>query len=58
MGKKKQRKKEPVTDDLRLAPEQRLVSRFDSASIAEYPVADPDKMGMRVRDNCAEENIQ
>ena len=57
MGKK-QRKKAPVTEDLRLDPSQRLVSKFDSESIAEFPVGSPKKMGMRVRDNCAEENIR
>ena len=57
MGKK-QKRRAPVTDDLRLDPAQRLCSRFDSASIARYPVASRKDMGMRVRDNCAEENIR
>jgi len=58
MGKKKAKQKAPVTDNLRLDPEQRLAAKFDSESIAKFPVGDPDKMGMRVRDNCAEENIR
>ena len=56
MSKKK--KKAPVTDNLRLDPEQRVSPKFDSACVAQYPVASPDKMGMRVRDDCAEDNIQ
>ena len=55
---KKKKKKPGSADDLRLDPEARLCSRFDETSIAKFPVADPDRMGMRVRDNCAEENIQ
>lgn len=63
MSKKKQKNKgsagdgAPATDNLRLAPEQRLCPRFDSASIAKYPVAKPGKMGFRVVDNAAEEHI-
>ena len=55
---KKERAKAPLTDDLRLAPEQRLVPSFDSSSTKTYPVAAPGEMGMRVLDNCAEDNIQ
>ncbi len=55
---KKRKAKPSVPEDLRLEPEKRVVSKFDSESIAEYPVADPKQMGMRVRDNCAEENIR
>ena len=36
----------------------RLCARFDDVSIAEFPVAAPGEMGVRVVDNCAEENIQ
>ena len=32
--------------------------KFDDVSIAEFPVAAPGEMGVRVVDNCAEENIQ
>ncbi len=58
MGKKRKKGNPSAPEDLRLDPEKRVVSRFDSESIAEFPVAEPRKMGMRVRDNCAEENIQ
>lgn len=44
-------------DDLRLDPQQRLCPKFDPVSIAEFPVAEPGKMGLRVLDNCAEEHI-
>ena len=43
--------------DLRLEPEKRLCPKFDAKSIARYPVAARDEMGMRVVDNCAEEHI-
>ena len=43
---------------LRLNPQLRLCARFDDVSIAEFPVAAPGEMGVRVVDNCAEENIQ
>ncbi len=45
-------------EDLRLNPQLRLCAKFDETSIAKFPVADPGEMGMRVLDNCAEENIQ
>ncbi len=48
-------KKEPV--DLRLDPEKRICPKFDSHSIALFPVAKPGEMGVRVVDNCAEEHI-
>lgn len=41
-----------------LDPESRLAEKFDSASIAKFPVGSPDKMGMRVLDDCAEQNIK
>lgn len=53
MSKKKTKKQSP---DLRLEPEKRLANKFDSASIAKFPVGSPGKMGFRVVDNCAEEN--
>ena len=56
MAKKK--KKQETSPNLRLEPEKRLAARFDSASIAAFPVGRPGDMGMRVRDNCAEENQQ
>lgn len=45
------------TDQMRVDPEQRICSNFDSYSIAKYPIAKPRDMGMRVQDNCAEEHI-
>ncbi len=44
-------------EDLRLSPQLRLCAKFDPDSIAEFPVAEPGEMGMRVVDNCAEEHI-
>ena len=55
MTKKKQPKRRP-SDTLRLDPEQRLVSKFDSVGIAGFPVAEPGEMGFRVLDDCAEEH--
>lgn len=44
------------TDQMRIDPEQRICSHFDSTSVAKYPIAKPKNMGMRVLDNCAEEH--
>lgn len=44
-------------EDMRLNPELRLCPRFDCTSIARFPVAHRDEMGVRVLDNCAEEHI-
>lgn len=44
-------------EDLRLDPELRLCTKFDSTSIAKFPVAARKEMGVRVLDNCAEEHI-
>lgn len=49
--------KKKETQDLRLNPMERLCPKFDEESIAMFPVAKPDQMGMRVLDNCAEEHI-
>ena len=54
MAKKKKTKQ---GENLRLNPEERLAAQFDSVSIAKYPVADAEKVGFRVLDNCAEEHI-
>jgi len=48
----------PIDDNLRLDPEQRLCAKFDSESIAKFPVASRENMGFRVLDNCAEENMK
>ena len=53
-GKKKKARRE--SDCLRIAPEQRIAGKFDAASIAKFPVAEPGKMGFRVLDDCAEEH--
>lgn len=49
--------KKKETEDLRLDPEKRICPKFDQTSIALFPVADPEKMGFRVLDNCAEEHM-
>lgn len=51
------RKKKPVTEDLRLSPEKRLCPEFDAVSIKKFSAPDRDEMGVRVLDNCAEEHI-
>lgn len=55
MSQKK--KSETKTEDLRVNPEKRLCSKFDETSIAKFPVAKQEEMGVRVVDNCAEEHI-
>lgn len=45
------------TEDLRLDPEARLCPAFDHCSIKLFHAADPEKMGFRVLDNCAEEHM-
>ena len=57
MSKKTKRKPAAPGEDLRLNPEKRTANKFDADSIALFPVAQPGSMGMRVRDNCAEEHI-
>jgi hypothetical protein len=53
----KNKKKNPKADsNICLDPEQRLVAKFDSTSIAKFPVAPRGKMGVRVVDDCAEEH--
>lgn len=51
------KKKTNQKENLRLNPEERLAAQYDSVSIAKYPVADAEKIGFRVLDNCAEEHI-
>lgn len=55
MSKKEIRKADST--DLRIDPEKRLCPKFDSASIALFPVATREEMGVRVVDDCAEEHI-
>lgn len=52
----KRKKQQKIPENLRLDPEARLAEKFDSASIAKFPVAKPEEMGFRVLDNCAEEH--
>ena len=58
MPKEKEKFSQNHMEDLRLNPHLRLCNKFDPDSIAEFTVAKPGKMGMRVLDNCAEENIK
>ena len=44
-------------EEIRVDPEQRLCSKFDSTSIAQFPVAPDGAMGVRVVDDCAEEHM-
>lgn len=46
------------TENLRLNPQQRLCPIFDEKCIAKYRVADKDKMGFRVVDDCVQDNIK
>ncbi len=52
----KKRRQQLKTEDLRLDPEARLCPAFDCTSIKLFSAPAPDEMGMRVLDNCAEEN--
>lgn len=61
MAKKKKKDKqgagrEPDGGGLALDPEARVSPKFDSVSVAKFPVADRKRMGVRVVDNCAEEH--
>ena len=58
MSKKKKARRADATDNLRLDPEQRLTPQFDAVSVKKFPIADAKQMGMRVKDNCAEDNIK
>lgn len=46
-----------ILDNIRLNPEKRLCPSYDYLSIAEYRVADRDKMGFRVIDDAVWEHI-
>lgn len=50
-------KENRIPDDLRINPQKRLCAKFDSTSIATFPVSSRKEMGVRVVDNCAEEHI-
>ena len=46
-----------ICEDLRLDPEARLCPAYNSVSIKKYHLPS-DEMGVRVVDNCAEENMR
>ena len=52
----RKRRQQRNTEDLRLNPEARLCPAFDCTSIKLFAAPAPNEMGMRVLDNCAEEN--
>ena len=54
----KKRGRQDRTPALRLEPEKRLCPLYDPTTIAEFPVAAPGEMGVRVLDNFCEEHIQ
>jgi len=58
MAKKKNRQKQKQESNPRLDPETRLAPRFDSVTIAKFPIAEPWEMGFRVLDDFTEEHIQ
>ena len=53
----KQKKPRSRKEDLRLSPEKRLCPKFDAQSLARFPVAGEEEMGVSVVDNCAEEHM-
>ena len=52
------RHQQRICPDLRLDPEARLCPAFDCTSIKLFAAPDDSEMGVRVLDNCAEENIK
>ena len=46
-----------LTGDMRLDPEKRLCPAYNCVSIKKYGLPS-DEMGVRVVDNCAEENMR
>ncbi|MBQ7435098.1 MAG: hypothetical protein IJV51_04775 [Oscillospiraceae bacterium] len=58
MAKKKNGQRQKQESNPRLDPETRLAPRFDSATIAKFPIAEPGEMGFRVLDDFTEEHIQ
>ena len=51
------RRQQRITEDLRLDPEARLNPAYNSVSIKKFYLPS-DEMGVRVIDNCAEENMR
>ncbi len=57
----KQKKKKAIpepAENLRLNPEARIASAFDSVSVKKFRVPEAERTGFRVLDNCAEEHQQ
>lgn len=57
MAKKKKKTQREKQDEPSDDPAARLCAKFDSTGIAKFQVGSREDMGMRVRDNCAEEHI-
>lgn len=53
----KRKVKQSSEINTRIDPQSRICPKFDSTSIALFPVAERDEMGVRVLDDCAEEHI-
>ena len=51
------RHQQRMTEDLRLDPAARICPAYDQVSIKQYFLPES-KMGIRVEDNCAEENMR
>ena len=51
------RRQQRITEDLRLDPESRLSPAYNCVSIKKFYLPS-DEMGVRVIDNCAEENMR
>lgn len=51
------RHQQRIREDLRLDPTARICPAYDQASIKQYYLPDGN-MGVRVVDNCAEENMR
>lgn len=49
------KKKDDV--EIRINPENRVCPKFNLQSLATFPVASHEEMGMRVVDDCAEEHM-
>jgi len=44
--------------NVRLDPSARIAPKYDSTGVRTFPIADAKQMGVRVKDDCAEEHIQ
>ena len=49
--------KKGKNEEIRLDPTERICPKFDEKSIALFPTADFEEMGVVVQDDCAEEHI-